>query len=72
MRLVLLVATASRAICNQNSSDITNLDGLANITSVGGDLDIYYNDALTNLDGLANLTSVGGFCTSIQRRPHQP
>ena len=43
----------------ENSSDITNLDGLANITSVGGNLNIGYNDALTNLDGLASLTSVG-------------
>ena len=43
-----------------NSTDITNLDGLANITSVGGDLTICSNSALTNLDGLATLTSVGG------------
>ena len=42
-------------------SDITNLDGLANITSVGGQLWIQDNAALTNLDGLANITgSVGG------------
>ena len=40
-------------------SDITNLDGLANLTSVGGNVDIRNNDALTNLDGLANITSVG-------------
>ena len=44
----------------RNSSDITNLNGLANITSVGGDLQIYKNAALSNLDGLANLGSVGG------------
>ena len=43
-----------------NSSDITNIDGLANLTSVGGSLSIYNNAALTNLDGLANITSVGG------------
>jgi hypothetical protein len=41
-------------------SDITDLVGLANLTSVGGDLYISFNGALTNLDGLANLTSVGG------------
>ena len=41
-------------------STITNLDGLANITSVGGNLYFVENVALTNLDGLANLTSVGG------------
>ena len=42
-------------------STITNLDGLANITSVGGNLYFVENVALTNLDGLANLTSVGGY-----------
>ena len=41
-------------------ADITNLDGLANLTSVGGNLYISSNYRLTNLDGLANLTSVGG------------
>ena len=44
-----------------NSTDITNIDALANLTSVGGDLYIYENAALTNLGGLANLTSVGGY-----------
>jgi hypothetical protein len=39
--------------------DITDLDGLANLTSVLGSLSIFANPALTNLDGLANLTSVG-------------
>jgi hypothetical protein len=42
-------------------SDITNLDGLGAVTSVGGDLDISYNSVLTNVDGLAALTSVGGY-----------
>ena len=42
----------------QNSVNISY--PLANLISVGGDLQINYNDALTNLDGLANLTSVGG------------
>ena len=42
------------------STSITNLDGLANITSVGRDLRISENLALTNLDGLTNITSVGG------------
>lgn len=42
------------------TADITNLDGLASLTSIEGDLIIYYNGVLTNLDGLANLTSVGG------------
>ena len=43
-----------------NSTDITNLDGLANLTSVGGDLSIPGNGSLTNLDGLVSLTSLGG------------
>jgi len=44
----------------RSSTDITNLNGLANITSVGWSLEIWHNDALVNLDGLANITSVGG------------
>jgi subtilisin-like proprotein convertase family protein len=39
-------------------ADIQNLDGLANITGIGGSLDIRNNPALKNLDGLANLSSV--------------
>ncbi len=39
---------------------ITNLDGLANLTSFGGDLNIRYNNVLTNLDGLTNISSIGG------------
>ena len=41
-------------------SDITNVDALANLTSVGDDLKIRGNSSLTNIDALANLTSVGG------------
>ena len=48
----------------RNSSDITNLDGLANLTSVGGESVHRIQRALTNLDGLANLTSVGGDLSS--------
>ena len=44
----------------ESSTDITNVDALANITYVGRSLDISGNTALTNLDGLANLTSLGG------------
>ena len=52
---------------------LTNLDGLANLTSVGGVLNISVNDALTNLNGLANLTSVGGGAVyPVERSPHQP
>jgi subtilisin-like proprotein convertase family protein len=47
-------------------SDITNLDALSGITSVGGELSIgyvvngSYNPALTNLDGLSGITGVVG------------
>ncbi len=40
--------------------DITNLEGLATLTSVAGDLFIEINPALTDLNGLSALTSVGG------------
>ena len=42
-----------------NGTYIQNIDGLANVTSIGGSLDIRNNPALENLDGLANLSSVG-------------
>ena len=45
----------------RDSSDIINLDGLANLSSVGGFLNIYDNAALTNLEGLSNINSVGGY-----------
>jgi hypothetical protein len=41
-------------------SDINNINGLSQITSIGGSLSIYGNDILTNLAGLGNLTSIGG------------
>ena len=40
--------------------DIINLDGLLEVTNIGGDLDIRLNKDLTNIDGLANLTNVAG------------
>ena len=39
---------------------LTSLTGLDNVTSIGGNLLIRYNDALTSLTGLGNLTSIGG------------
>jgi hypothetical protein len=39
---------------------LTSLNGLANLTSVEGLLDVSLNSSLTNVDGLANLTYVGG------------
>ena len=56
--------TISANLTIRDRSDITNLDGLANLTSVGGYLAIAFNkQLLTNLNGLANLTSVGGNLT---------
>jgi hypothetical protein len=42
-----------------NSFDITNLNGLSVLTSIGGSLSIYV-DVLSSLAGLENLTSIGG------------
>lgn len=42
-----------------SGNDITNLNGLNNLVSIAGYLDISYNDNLNNLEGLNNLTSVG-------------
>lgn len=40
--------------------DISNLQGLSNLTSVGGTLTITYTANLPDLTGLGNLTSLGG------------
>ena len=42
-----------------SGEDITNVDALRNITSVGSALTIFWNPLLTNLDGLSNLTRIG-------------
>ena len=44
-------------------SDITNLNGLNELTSITGYLLIHYNESLVNLTGLQNLTSVGNGIT---------
>lgn len=41
-------------------ADINDLTPLEELTSIGGYLDIGYNDALTSLAGLENVASVGG------------
>ena len=40
--------------------DISNLDGLINITSIGGYLNVIDNPILSSLSGFMNLTYVGG------------
>lgn len=42
-----------------SGANITNLNGLENLMSIGGSLSIYGNDALVSLDGLEHLISVG-------------
>jgi Leucine-rich repeat (LRR) protein len=43
-----------------DEQDITNLDGLSQIKSIGGSLQIRNTELLTNISGLTNLESVGG------------
>ena len=43
-----------------SGDDITNLNGLNVLTSIGGWLYVMENDFLTSLTGLDNLTSIGG------------
>jgi hypothetical protein len=40
--------------------DITSLNGLSVLTSIGANLEIKFNHALIDLEGLGNLTSIGG------------
>jgi hypothetical protein len=48
-------------IGNYYGGDITNLNGLSVLTSIGGNLHIQYNTGMTSLAGLHNLTSIGGY-----------
>jgi hypothetical protein len=50
-------------IFDEYGDNITNLNGLNVLNSVGGALEIQYNFALTNLTGLNNITSIGGDLT---------
>jgi len=43
-----------------SNNSLINLDGLNNVTSIGGGLTINYNSTITNLEGLNNLTTIGG------------
>ncbi len=43
-----------------SGTDITNLDGLSVLTSIGGTLRMQDNDYLINITGLINLHSIGG------------
>src|SRR5690606_1131249 len=50
-----------RSLSISSNSQLTNLDGLSNLTQIGGYLYIVNNSQLTNLDGLSNLTQIGGY-----------
>ena len=43
-----------------DKANLTNLDALSNLTSVGGSVYIHQAGSFTNLNGLRNLVSVGG------------
>jgi hypothetical protein len=43
-----------------SGDDIIDLNGLSQLTYVGGDLSIYGNDSLEDLSGLDNLVTIGG------------
>ncbi len=42
------------------NTDITNLNGLSVLTSIGGNLRVMSNDSLVNLSGLENVIYIGG------------
>ncbi|MFO7525297.1 MAG: hypothetical protein R6W68_07570, partial [Ignavibacteriaceae bacterium] len=52
--------TGNLRITEMTSGNITNLNGLSELTTIGGDLSITQNRQLTTLNGLNNLTSIGG------------
>ena len=43
-----------------NGSDIKNLDGLVQITAIGGDFFLTNCDSIHNINGLQNVTTIGG------------
>lgn len=48
-----------------SGSDISNLDGLSDLISVGGDLQVKRCNRLLTLDGLSGLTAVGGLIAIV-------
>ncbi len=47
-------------IVKGNWSDIVSLDSLSSVVSIGGSLEITWNEDLTDLSGLDNITIIGG------------
>ncbi|KAA5823616.1 T9SS type A sorting domain-containing protein [Algibacter amylolyticus] len=52
--------TGSLVVTEATPNDITNLNTLTSINTIGGEVFIQSNAALTSLSGLDNLTTVGG------------
>ncbi len=43
------------------SDELTNIDGLSNLTYIGDSLDLNNNATLKNIDGLSKITSINGY-----------
>lgn len=52
--------TGNLLIHGFNDNSISNLNGLSNLSSVEGDIEIWTNHNLETLEGLESLTSIGG------------
>ena len=50
---------------------LTNVDGLANLSTVAGALNVHNNASLTDIDGLSNLTTTELHPDSRQPRPDE-
>ena len=55
--LSILNSIKAGGVVIQTNSELTNVDGLTGLASIGGTLFINSNEALTNVDDLSNLTS---------------
>ncbi len=53
------ISTVTRTVL-VDSTELTDLDALGCITSIGENLQIFGNGSLTNVDGLTNVTELGG------------
>lgn len=53
------VCTSITGSVNVSGSTVTNLNGLSNLTNIGG-LTIWYTNTLAKLDGLSSLTNISG------------
>jgi len=53
--------TGNMVIGGFSNTDITDISGLSNLTSIAGYLQIFTNPGLTIMTGLENITSIGGY-----------